>query len=301
MITKPMLAETADDLSVIKFPVLCSPKLDGIRCLIIDNKAVSRKFKPIPNNFIRQHLESISLKRMDGELMVGETFQSSSSGVMSEEGEPDFTYHVFDMVDDNLKSTFEDRYKALKQFCDLTASSIPNCRIKLVEHTLISNIEELLAYETKCLNDGYEGVMVRSLNGPYKCGRSTVKEGYLLKIKRFIDFEATVIGFEEKMHNANEATKDELGHTKRSSHQDNMIPMNTLGSLVLRTIDGVEFNCGCFKGFDDAWRKQIWIDRPKYLGKLAKIKSQPTGVKDKPRFPVFAGWRDPIDLGGDDV
>jgi DNA ligase-1 len=105
-----------------------------------------------------------------------------------------------------------------------------------------------------------------------------------------------VIGFEEKLHNANEATVDELGHTKRSSHQDNMIPMDTLGSLMLRMADGTEFSCGCFKGFDDAWRKSTWDNRDKYLGKLAKIKSQPTGVKDKPRFPVFLGWRDPIDM-----
>jgi DNA ligase-1 len=263
---------------------------------VIDGEAVSRKFKPIPNDYIRNYLAVASVAELDGELMVGPTFQSSSSGVMSEDGEPDFTYHVFDIVDGDLKTPFKDRYEALKKYCEYMQVNVPGCRIKLVEHTVINNMEELLAYESKCLAEGYEGVMMRSLNGPYKLGRSTVREGFLLKLKRFVDQECEVIGFEEKMHNANEATKDELGHTKRSSHQENMIPMDTLGAFILRTADGVEFNCGCFKGFDDAWRKQTWDNRDKYLGKLAKIKSQPTGVKDKLRFPVFLGWREQDDL-----
>lgn len=297
-ITKPFLAETAEDLNALKYPLLASPKLDGIRCLVIGSKAVSRKFKPIPNNYIRDYLSKIvpSSVEIDGELMVGPTFQSSSSGVMSEDGEPDFTYNVFDMVDGNLQTPFKDRYSLLKDSCDFLQKTVPNCRIKLVEHIVINNVDELLEYEAKCLAEGYEGVMVRAPAGKYKCGRSTVKEGYLLKVKRFVDQECEVIGFEEKMHNANEATVDALGHTKRSSHQENMVPMDTLGALILKTADGVEFNCGCFKGFDDAWRKQTWETRDKYLGKLAKIKSQPTGVKDKLRFPVFLGWRHDDDL-----
>ena len=42
-------------------------------------------------------------------------------------------------------------------------------------------------------------------NAPYKQGRSTVREGYLLKVKTFLDDEATVVRFEERMHNGNEA------------------------------------------------------------------------------------------------
>jgi hypothetical protein len=32
------------------------------------------------------------------------------------------------------------------------------------------------------------------------------------------------------------------------------------------------------------------------MGKVVKYKSQPTGVKDKPRFPVFLGFRDVVDM-----
>jgi len=44
ILKKPMLAATIEDIHQIKFGVMASPKLDGIRCLIINNKAVSRSF-----------------------------------------------------------------------------------------------------------------------------------------------------------------------------------------------------------------------------------------------------------------
>ena len=90
--------------------------------------------------------------------------------------------------------------------------------------TYVSCEEDVLQYEKEFLEIGAEGVMLRSPTGPYKQGRSTLKEGYLLKVKQFTDAEARVIGFDEKMHNANEADVGELGQTKRSSHAENLIP-----------------------------------------------------------------------------
>ena len=69
-----------------------------------------------------------------------------------------------------------------------------------------------------------------SPDGPYKCGRSTVREGYLLKLKRFADGEAVILGCCEQMHNANAAQQDAFGRTKRSSHKDNKIGKATLGA-----------------------------------------------------------------------
>lgn len=74
----------------------------------------------------------------------------------------------------------------------------------------IGSAAELAAYKEKCLSEGYEGVMVRDPAGPYKCGRSTVREGWLLKIKRFEDGEAEVLETYEGMSNYNEAGVDAL-------------------------------------------------------------------------------------------
>ena len=92
MITKPMLAGKCTDLDKLQYPVLATPKLDGIRCLIIQGEdgrphAVSRKFKPIPNHHIRKWLEGNCPVGFDGELMLrGGTFQETASAVMRHNG-----------------------------------------------------------------------------------------------------------------------------------------------------------------------------------------------------------------------
>jgi DNA ligase-1 len=143
-----------------------------------------------------------------------------------------------------------------------------------------------------------EGVILRDPAGLYKFGRSG-KTGPLLKVKRFIDFEAEVVGVYEEMHNANEAKTNELGRTERSTAKAGLVGKGTLGGLVLRALngpaEGVEFRCGT--GFDADARKVLWKHRERLTGKTAKIKSFPIGVKDKPRHPVWLGWRD-MDVDG---
>ena len=146
----------------------------------------------------------------------------------------------------------------------------------------------------KNLKDGYEGLMLRDPNGTYKFGRSSVKENILLKVKDFMDDEAEIISFREKMINTNEATKDNFGRSKRSSSHEGLIPAGTLGGFILRRSDGVEFSCG--SGLNDSIREMIWNNQAKYLGKLVKYKYMTTGVKDLPRHPVFIGFRDESDL-----
>ena len=287
---KPLLAHTIEDTSTINYPVLASVKLDGIRCLVIDGVAVSRNMKPIRNKHIQACIGKPQYNGLDGELIVGNIYDDdcylkTNSAVMSGDGKPDFVFWVFDRIDmPNLG--FEDRYSGL---CEL---DLPH--VCVVVHAPIESEEQLLALETDQLECGAEGVMVRSLNGPYKQGRSTVKEGTLGKLKRFVDAEYKIVGFEERMHNANVATKNALGHTERSMHKENMVARGDLGALVLETPDGQRFNCGT--GFTDELRAAIWRDRDRHLGSWAKVKSFPIGVKDLPRFPVFLGFRDPIDL-----
>ena len=161
---------------------------------------------------------------------------------------------------------------------------------------MVHTAEELAAYEETCLAQGYEGVMIRRPLAPYKHGRSTLKEGFLLKLKRFTDAEATIIGFEEKMHNANEAKTNELGRTKRSSAKDGLVPAGVLGAFILRLPNGVEFNCG--SGLNDFQRKKWWTPAYKaaLMGKLVKFKYQAHGTDVAPRSPIFLGIRDESDL-----
>ena len=296
MITRPLLAATLEDVSTLKFPVLATPKLDGIRVLKVNGKAVTRKFKPIPNTYIRELLEKHLPDGVDGEIMTPGTFNDIQSKVMSFDGEPEFTFYAFDYVKDSLTKPYKDRMLDMVNVLEpVVRDSILPFSINLLTPVLVRTVEELLELESQCLEHGFEGVMIRQPDGKYKCGRSTPKEQILMKLKRFMDAEARVIGFEEKLHNDNIQETDEFGLSKRSSKKDGLKPANTLGSLIVEDVkSGVKFGIG--SGFDDALKQEIWTHRKKYLNKLVKYKYQSVGVKDAPRFPVFLGFRSELDM-----
>lgn len=294
---KPMLAVKAPE--ELTFPQFASPKIDGVRAVVKDAMLLSRTLKPIPNGYVQDTLGCEALTGLDGELTVGppnakNVMQVTTSGVMSHEGTPDFTWWVFDYWTDPQKP-FDERLRSLTYGMDQRFQE-RHPRVKLLPQTLIEGPDHLAEYEKAMVDAGFEGIMIRKPLGQYKYGRSTAREGHLLKIKRFVDSEAQVIGFEEKMHNANEATTDERGYTKRSSHQENLIPAGTLGALVVRDLTtGIEFNIGT--GFDDLTRKKVWDLRQAYLGALVTYKHfQLSGVKEAPRFPVFKAFRDARDI-----
>jgi DNA ligase-1 len=291
MITKPMLAASIENLDDIQYPVLCTPKLDGVRCLKINGRAVTRAFKPVPNAFVREFIEANYPDGVDGELMtpspVGTAFDAGP--LMHHTGEPDFVFNCFDYVPrGDLLQPYKSRITVVESL------NLPKL-MPVVPGSYIRREADLLAYEHRCLDAGYEGVMLRSPDGPYKCGRSTVREGYLLKLKRFADSEAVILGLYEQMHNANAAQQDAFGRTKRSSHKDNKIGKATLGAFFVRDVKtGIEFNIGT--GMNDEFRAWAWQHPRECIDKICKYKSQSVGVKDAPRFPVWLGFRDAADM-----
>lgn len=289
-VIQPLLAKKAD-YDKIQYPVLATPKLDGIRCIMVDGVAMSRTMKPIPNRYIQEHLKG--LHGLDGELMVKGDFNAVSSAIMSRDGEPDFEYYVFDnfmFPDHDYKRRLDDLYFDW----DLEAED-SDPRIKILNPIPISNEEELEAYLDKCVNEGHEGIMLRDPTGKYKFGRSTVKEGILLKVKRFFDDEATLVEIIEKMTNTNELERDELGHAKRSSAKDGQVPADTSGSCVMDW-NGVRFKVGFGPGFTDVIKKEMWDDRENLYGRLYKFSYQELSRDGIPRFGKLLGERHVDDL-----
>jgi DNA ligase 1 len=295
-LSRPLLAaKTTDaDLQRVQYPVLASPKIDGIRAIVVNNELRSRSMKLIPNKAVQATFGDILLEGMDGELVVGNPYdknlmQQTTSGVMTHEGNPRARYYVFDVW--NHPGVYHERYKYLCSYHNLLGVD----DVVLVQHDLINSYEELITYEAQRLEQGYEGVMIRSLSGRYKQNRSTVREGILLKVKRFVDSEARILSYEPLLRNTNAATLDERGYTKRSTHQDNKIADDLLGSLTVQDIhSGVMFTIG--SGLTLAQRLQLWSERHTLRDKIIKYKSFPIGVKDKPRIPIFLGFRSPLDL-----
>lgn len=291
-ITKPMLAGSYDPAKA-KFPYAVTPKIDGIRFVMVNGVALSRSFKPIRNTHIQSLLATHLPDGVDGELTCGDTFQSSTSAIMSTDGEPNFKCWIFDYVDpdlDQIQSYWDRINHPALEMIEQTAGFT----VTILRPQLVVGEPELRAIEERYLEAGYEGAMVRDPRGAYKFGRSTVKENILLKVKRFVDDEAVIVEVLEKQHNQNEAQQDAFGRTKRSTSQEGLVGADTTGTLIVRNSEGIEFGIGT--GFDDALRAQIWAAKDRYIGRLVKYKSFNVGVKEKPRHPVFLGFRDSDDL-----
>jgi DNA ligase 1 len=290
---KPLLAIEHSKVKTQKFPYYLSEKLDGIRCIVFGGVAYSRSLKRIPNMSIQAYVNYWAnvLEGLDGELIVGDknapdVFNQSTSGVMRIEGEPDFTFWVFDrfMTGGEL---YTSRIGKIPQ-------NLPD-RVKFLPQFYVETQEEVDKYEADFLATGAEGVMLKNPHSTYKCGRSGTKNPELQKVKRFVDNEFEIIGWEPKYTNTNAATVNELGRTARSTAKDGMVTLDTMGSLILRTSKGDTFSCG--SGMTDAIREDLWERRETLMGQLAKVKYFDVGNGyNVPRFPVLVGIRHKDDL-----
>lgn len=286
MIVKPMLSASLDevDLSTLKYPLIASPKLDGIRCLVINGVAFSRNMKPIRNEYVQAW--ATNKHGLDGELIVGSptgpnVLGFTQSGVMSTAGYPDFTFFGFDVHND--PAPFHERYTFLLGLAGME-------RFVPVPHENIANVQDLLSFEEDCLTMGYEGIMVRAPWAPYKNGRSTLREGFLMKLKRFTDGEAKVLRLEEGKYNRNVLQSDELGRAKRSHSMLNLVPNGTVGTLIAEDPEWGELRIAPGT-MNHAERKYYWENPAQLVGQTIHWRSFGYGIKDKPRFPRFYGIR----------
>jgi DNA ligase-1 len=296
---RPMLAASIDseaDLLGLRYPMIASPKVDGIRVLIHPELGpVTRSLKPIRNAHIREYLRAEPLHGLDGEIVIGDLRSPDSfnktTAVMAREGAPDsFTYWVFDSFA-NPALPYVERDGEVSRQVGNAMTRYPN--VRKLSSTLVRSCAEALQYESVCLAAGFEGIMLRHLDRPYKFNRSTLKEQGLLKLKRFADDEAVVTGFAPLMRNLNELQEDERGYAKRSSSQAFRVEAEEglLGHLEVSHERWGSFAIG--SGFDLAQRKSLWADRAGLVGRTVTFKYQETGSKDKPRFPIFLRFRVP--------
>lgn len=288
---RPLLAIEHTKVKAQKYPMYLSEKLDGIRCIVFGGVGYSRSLKPIPNASIQAYFKQHAdiLEGLDGELIVGDknapdVFNQSTSGVMRQSGEPDFTFWVFD------KYYFGGYTSRIGKI----PTELPD-RVRFLPSYYVENEEEVNKHEAEFLAIGAEGVMLRDPHSMYKCGRSGTKNPELQKVKRFVDNEFEIIGFEPKYENHNEAKTNELGRTERSTAKAGMVPVDLMGALILRAESGEVFTCG--SGFNDQLRVQLWQQRDSLVGQLAKVKYFDVGTGYKvPRFPVFIAIRHKDDM-----
>lgn len=285
---KPMRAFKVDNhqLDLLHYPLYGSPKYDGIRAIVLNNTVLSNTLKPIRNKAVQAICSK--MEYCDGELIAGSNFQETTSIIMSENGGYNFTFFIFDSFK-NPQDTYINRIKDIEDI--FVEQQTDDAHIQMVQPITLKTPQDVLAYEDWCLQKGFEGIMLRHPKGIYKFGRSTLNEQYLLKRKPVCDEDAFIIGFEEQMENQNELTIDNRGYAQRSMHQENMVGKDTLGAFIVRSSKWGDFKIGTGLGLTDTLRKEIWLNREKYLGQPITYKYQKFGSKDKPRQPIFLRFR----------
>lgn len=314
MISEVMLASSGWTPEKAVFPYLATPKIDGIRFYSQHGDLWTRSNKTVPNLLLRQELPQFLIPGIDGELFC-QTYNRSMTEVMTEDRIPTTDIFVFDFAPTvaSLALPYYKRIQELHLFIKSLGwkrieASLPTYapprrlyrgeyRITPLYPTWIRNHAQLEAFYSSCLTAGHEGMCLRSPSGPYRFGRCTLSENYLVKYKPCEDREARILGVEELLSNANEPATSEVGRSKRSTHASGLRPAGTFGSFHVRdTVTEVDFKVGGGPGLTALVRADLWARRASLPGLLIKYRSMPYGAGEKPRQPQFLGFRDEIDL-----
>ena len=265
---KPMLAIPFDEKQ-IKFPCLCQPKYDGVRCTISigadgEVKIISRKGKPYTIPHLMEWAEhNRQTLPLDGELYNhGElSFQEITSAVKKQsEMTQQIRYVVYDRPVDGVENL--ERWEQLLE--------MERCRVfenspaYLSGYRFCNTMDEVREYHSECVADGYEGVIIRNLSGMYEFG---FRSRDLIKLKDFYDSEFLI-------HDVVEGTGRDAG----------------TAVFVLSLTDGRVFKARPVGSFEQ--RKYYFDNRIELIGKMCTVKYQGFSDDGVPRFPVGIAVRD---------
>lgn len=272
------------------------PKLDGVRVLMVcsptgvvsysRNGKVFENFGHIEQQLLDNMQELVSRTGhdnfvLDGEV-VGKSFQALMKQARKKEGAQadDCVFHVFDFIPmadftrGHWNASLKTRLKMCLEKIQPVTNKMPNLELLpslTVDLDTGEGLDQLERYARDQVQLGYEGIMIKSLDAPYECKRSTS----WLKWKPTITVDLPVIDMEEG--------------TGRNSGR--------LGALVCSGTDhGKSITVNVGSGFSDDDRTEYWINRNYVIGRTAEILcdviTQNQDGTYSLRFPRFVRFRD---------
>jgi DNA ligase-1 len=302
---KPMRSCAPTESYPVQFPCYGSYKIDGIRIVKHEGKALTKSLKPVPNKAIARWVECNLPDGVDGEIISGQpnqedVYTKTFTAAMTIEGTYEFSIYLFDLH--NLPKAYAtERYNALKSLVSNLSDPV-KAAVKVVDKRVLNTQAEFDAMYAEALDLGYEGLVTQSLDGLYKHGKCTPKEGTQLKHKPEEDRDFQVTGIYEAMHNGNDAFTNEVGDTARSSHAENLTGLGMVGGFYAIDVEsGVDFKVAPGKLTHDE-RVSIWkeyqADPASWIGRFGKYRAMGYGTmtNGRPRHGRFYAWRDATDL-----
>lgn len=291
---KPLLAPNKQlPIGQLPYPLISTPKIDGIRMIVKNGELFTRNLKP----FVNEHI-SIRFKELvdytknnniilDGELYSKTTTFANLSGIIRSFDKvlpEDLYYYMFDSIkDENFNEVYRERLNHLFILYDL------NC-IKKIPHIYVNNTEETKEAFDSALNDGFEGLILRNPVGIYKFGRATLKENIIYKLKPFETYDAKIVDVIQATSVKESANKkiNELGYSVTSKKKDDRELINK-ASAFLVTYNNLPLKVTI--ALTDPEKEEIWLNKDAYIGKCIEFKGMKIGSKDLPRHPVFIRYR----------
>jgi len=278
----------------VTYPVRVEPKLDGLRCIAVKEKGIVTMYTrngsvldTLPK--IKACLEAGAFDNVvfDGEGIAASNDWNTSASIMmskkTKHDDSDMLYHVFDMLDlkiwqeqDTINSpNYSQRILNVAIAIQLLPKNSP---IVQVPGVTVTNENDLLSYFQKCMDDEYEGVMIKNVATKYKFKRSS----NILKLKPCVTYEGVIVAHYEGRHG-----------TKREG---------LFGGFEVVLPNGVITRLG--GGFSDKLKAEIQLVGPdSYIGKICELEAQPDPLttdgltkEGKARFPVYMRFRDESDV-----
>lgn len=306
-IKKPQLAEDAQ-LDKVQFPCWVQPKIDGVRAMNLNGTLTGRSLDPFEGFAITDYWSQDEYKGLDGEMILGsdpcaDGLCRLTTGAMGRfkgvTEMADLHWWVFDyLVDPDLP------YSARYTLLEMKVAELNHPCIHVVPYIECKTIGTLQVNIGNFANLGYEGTIIRNPRAPFKPGRATQKGQELWRVKPWADAEILVTGVTEGNMNANEAKKNTLGRTERSSAQAGMIPNGQVGSIqgtmLADFVDPITGKLLFAKGLPVTVGSgemsvkeatHYFQNQHEIVGHIVKFKHMTHGVKDQPRFPTYISHR----------
>lgn len=298
---KPMLASNAK-MDQIKFPVMGSLKLEGVRGIFTPFGLKTRPMKEFGNKLLGEKFSIVSdFAKKTGCFVEGEFYihgmpfneissicrRSNHSGVCN------ITFQIFDIYDpDDPNLHFVSRYeRAVREFGMMASKDII-----VIYQSMQNTVEEVVNSYSTAIAHGYEGWVLKDPFSPYKLGRSTLKEGFFLRMKEQNTWDGVVIDIVERMENLCESEENELGYLSKRQDKDMKAPTGMAAVAIVKCDDfpGKDIRVTLSKGLSDWDRHEIWSNKEDYIGKHIRWVGIP--VKGMlPRSPRFDAWRADLD------